>query len=54
MTGDSSRKKGGLRKKQIPPSSKAQPQIGQAIKEKETRKWSRTDGRLCRPTTADA
>ena len=46
---DSSRKKGGLRKKQSPPLSKAQPQIGQAIKERETRKWSRTN----RPTTVD-
>ena len=50
MAGDSSRKKGGLRKKQSPSSSNAQPQIGQAIKERETKKWSRTDGRLCRPT----
>ena len=53
MTGDSSRKKGGLKKKQILPSSKAQPRIGQAIKERETRKWSRMDSRLCRPTTTD-
>ena len=54
MAGGSSRKKGGLKKKQSPPSSEAQPQIGQAIKERETRKWSRMDGRLCRPTTTDA
>ena len=53
MVGDNSRKKGGLKKKQNPPSSKAQLRIGQAIKERETRKWSRMDGRLCRPTTTD-
>ena len=50
MAGDSSRKKGGLKKNQSPPSSKAQPRIGQPIKERKTRKWSRTDGKLCRPT----
>ena len=54
MVGDSSRQKGGLKKKQSPPLSKAQPQIGQAIKERETKKWSRTDGRPFRPTMADA
>ena len=54
MAGDSRRKKGGLKKKQSPPSSKAQPQIGQVIKEMETRKWSKTDNGLCRSTTADA
>ena len=51
MAGDGSKKKGGPKKKQSPPSSKAQPRIGQTIKERETRKWSRTDNRLCRPTT---
>ena len=54
MARDSSRKKGRLKKKQNPPSSKAQPRIGQAIKEIETKKWSRTYGRLCRPTVANA
>ena len=54
MAGDSSRNKGGLKKKQSLPLSKAQPRIGQAIKERDTKKWSRTYGRLCRPTTVDA
>ena len=38
MAGDGSRKKGGLKKKQSPPSSKAQSRIGQAIKGKGNQK----------------
>ena len=42
-----------MKKKQSLPSNKAQPQIGQAIKERETKKWSRTDDILCKPNTID-
>ena len=38
MARDGSRKKGGLKKKQSPPSSKAQSRIGQAIKGKRNQK----------------